>query len=107
MPKFLFTAGYTPSGVAGLQQEGGTGRRELFAGMIGGLGGSMEAFYYAFGSDDLVIIADLPDDASAVAMSMEVAKAGAISIRTVVLVEPETVDLATSKPVEYRAPGAR
>ena len=54
----------------------------------------------------MVIIADLPDDASAVAVSMEVAKAGAISFRTVVLVPPETIDRAGEISVGYRAPGA-
>ena len=37
---------------------------------------------------------------------MEVAKAGAISFRAVVLVTPETVDEAAGKTVNYRAPGA-
>ena len=106
MPKYLFTADYTPSGIAGLQKEGGTGRRDMFAAMFEGLGGSMESFYYGFGGDDLYIIADLPDDASAVAASMEVGKAGTISFRAVVLVTPETVDEAAGKTVNYRAPGA-
>ena len=44
MPKFMFTADYTPSGIEGLQSEGGTGRRAVFADMIEGLGGTMEAF---------------------------------------------------------------
>lgn len=105
MPKFLFTADYTAAGIAGLQREGGSGRRAMFEQMFADLGGSMEAFYYAFGADDLYIIADLPDNASAVAASMEVAKAGAISFRAVVLVPPETVDEAASKSVNYRTPG--
>ena len=55
MPKYLFTADYTPAGIAGLQKEGGTGRRDMFAAMFEGLGGSMESFYYGFGGDDLYI----------------------------------------------------
>jgi uncharacterized protein with GYD domain len=106
MPKFMFSAGYTPAGIEGLQREGGSGRRAMFAEMIEAVGGSIESFYYAFGPDDLVIIADLPDDASAVAVSMEVAKAGAISIRTVVLIPPDTIDRAGEISVGYRAPGA-
>lgn len=106
MPKFLFTGDYTAAGIAGLQKEGGTGRREMFAAMFEGLGGSMESFYYGFGGDDLYIIADLPDEASAVAASMEVAKAGAITFRATVLLTAETVDEARNKSVTYRAPGA-
>ena len=105
MPKYLFTADYTAAGIAGLQKEGGTSRRDMFAAMFEELGGSMESFYYGFGGDDLYIIVDLPDDASAVAASMEVAKAGAISFRATVLLTAETVDEACNKPVTYRAPG--
>ena len=106
MPKYLFTADYSASGIAGLQKEGGTGRRDMFAGMFEALGGKMEAFYYGFGADDLYIIVDLPDDASAAAASMEVAKAGAITFRATVLITPETMDEAAGKSVTYRPPGA-
>ena len=106
MPKFLFNAGYTSAGIEGLQREGGTGRKAMFSAMIEKLGGSLEAFYYAFGPDDLIIIADLPDDESALAVSMEIAKAGAIGIRTVVLIPPETIDRAGDIQVDYRVPGA-
>lgn len=106
MPKFMFSAGYKPAGIAGLQQEGGTGRRAMFSDLVASLGGSLEAFYYAFGPDDLVVIADLPNDESAVALSLEVAKAGAVSIRTVVLIPPETIDRAGEISVSYRPPGA-
>ena len=106
MPKYLFTADYTASGIAGLQREGGSGRRDMFAALFEGLGGSMEAFYYGFGGDDLYIIVDLPDDASAAAASMEVAKAGAITFRATVLITPETMDEAAKKTVNYRPPGA-
>ena len=82
------------------------GRRDMFAAMFADLSGSMEAFHYGFGGDDLYIIAVLPDDASAVAASMEVAKAGSISFRATVLLSPETVDEARNKTVNYRAPGA-
>ena len=106
MPKYLFTAGYTVSGAKGLLSEGGTGRRNMFAAMFEGLGGSMEAFYYGFGADDLYIIADLPDDASATAAALTIGSAGAIGIRTTVLITPETVDEARGKTVNYRPPGA-
>ena len=106
MPKYLFTADYTASGARGLLSEGGTGRRAMFAQMLAGLGGSMEAFYYGFGADDLYIIADLPDDASATAAALNIGAAGAIGIRTTVLITPETVDEAAGKSVNYRAPGA-
>jgi len=41
MAKFLFQAEYSPAGVAGLRNEGGTGRKRIFADM----GGTIEFFY--------------------------------------------------------------
>ena len=71
-----------------------------------GMRGSLEAFYYAFGEEDVYIIADLPDDASATAVSLSVGATGAVSLKTTVLVTPETVDAAVKKAVDYRPPGA-
>ena len=63
----------------------------------------MEVLYYAFGEPDLYIIADLPDDATASAVSLTI---GALNIGITVLVTPETVDEAIGKSVPYRPPGA-
>ncbi|MCY4623907.1 MAG: GYD domain-containing protein [Chloroflexi bacterium] len=106
MPKYLFTADYTPSGIAGVLKEGGTGRRAMFEQMFAAVGGKMESFYYGFGADDLYIIADLPDETAAAAVSMNVAAAGAITMRVTVLLSPETMDEAGKMSVNYRAPGA-
>ena len=106
MAKFLFQADYTPAGIAGLRNEGGTGRREMFENMFEGMGGTIESFYYAFGRDDLYMIVDLPDDAAAVAASMAASAAGAISFRAIVLITPETVDEAARRTVDYSPPQA-
>jgi len=44
-------------------------------GEIGSVGGKVEVFYYAFGDTDLFIIADVPDNVSAAALSLTVAAA--------------------------------
>jgi uncharacterized protein with GYD domain len=75
-------------------------------GMIKGLGGSLEGFYYAFGEDDVYAIAELPDNVTAAAVSLAVSAAGAARSNVVVLLTPEEVDAATRKSVGYRAPGA-
>jgi len=46
-------------------KEGGSKRREAAEQIIKGIGGRLEAYYYAFGSDDFVIIADLPSNVDA------------------------------------------
>ena len=104
MPKYLFEASYTREGLQGLLSEGGTQRREAVENLATALGGSIEAFYYAFGDCDIYVIADLPDDATATAASLVVGASGAGSVKTTVLIPPETVDEATGKAVDYRPP---
>ena len=106
MPKYLFQATYTREGLQGLLSEGGTRRREALENVATGLGGSLETFYYAFGDYDLYVIAELPDDATATAASLVVGASGAGSVKTTVLIAPETVDEATGKAVNYRPPAS-
>jgi len=61
MPKYLFVSSLTQEGVRGTFNEGGTARREAIRRAAEGLGGTLEALYYAFGDDDLYTIVDLPD----------------------------------------------
>ena len=106
MPKYLFQASYTQEGLGGLMDDGATGRREMAEALVASLGGSIEAFYYAFGDSDLYVIAELPDDASAAAASVAVGASGTASIKTTVLVTPETIDEAVKKAVGYPSPGS-
>jgi uncharacterized protein with GYD domain len=106
MPRCLWQVSYTTSGAQGLLKEGGTSRRALVDGLVAGLGGKLEAFYYAFGEEDAYVIAELPDDASAAAISLAVAGGGGARLKTVPLLTPEQIDEAAKKSVHYRAPGA-
>ena len=107
MAKYMFQSKYTAKGLVGLLKEGGSRRREALTQTIEGMGGTVEGFYYGFGDTDLYLIADLPDDATATAVSLNIANAGALDIKATVLVTPETVDEAVKKKVPYRPPGAR
>ena len=106
MPKYLFQASYTQEGLGGLMDDGATGRKEMAEHLVASLGGSIESFYYAFGDSDLYVIAELPDDASAAAASVAVGASGTASIKTTVLVTPETIDEAVKKSVGYPSPGS-
>lgn len=106
MAKYMFEASYSVEGVRGLLKEGGTGRRQALDTLISGLGGTMEAFYYVFGEDDVIIIADLPDNTTAAAVSLRVSAAGAAQASVRVLLTPAEIDAATKQQVAYRAPGA-
>ena len=105
MGKYLVEASYAPGGVQGLLKEGGTSRRAAIDRMVKGLGGTVEAFYFAFGERDVVAIVDMPDDASVSAMALQISATGTVKIRTTVLITPETVDEAVRKPVNYRPAG--
>jgi uncharacterized protein with GYD domain len=106
MPKFLIKAVYTPEGTKGLMKEGGTGRRAAVTKIVEGLGGKVEAFYYAYGEYDVYVIIDFPDSAAGLATSLTVNSTGAVRLSTIPLITPEEIDAASKKVVPYRAPGA-
>lgn len=107
MAKYMISASYTAEGVKGLLADGGTKRREVVENLVRGMGGSIESFYYAFGSDDIHVILDVPDQASMTAIVLAVGSTGAVSdLRTTILITPEEVDEATRKTVNYTPPGA-
>jgi len=105
MAKYMVTGSYTPDGIPGLIEEGGTGRVAKVTQMIEGLGGTVEAFYYGLGDNDVYVIADLPDNETATAISMAVNASGTVVLSTTALMTPEQMDAATRKAVNYRAPG--
>jgi uncharacterized protein with GYD domain len=105
MPKYMIAASYTHQGLQGLMKEGGTGRRAAIEKAIQGLGGKLEAFYFAFGDDDVYLICDAPDNASVASVSLAASAAGGATTKTIVLLTPEEVDEATRKAVDYRPPG--
>jgi uncharacterized protein with GYD domain len=106
MPKFMVTASYTAEGARGLIKEGGSGRRTAVQKLMEGMGGKVEAFYFAYGDHDALVIVDLPDAASGLALSLAVNASGFVRLSTVPLITPEEMDAAAKKSVAYRPPGA-
>ncbi len=105
MPKYLLEANYLGEGMKGLLKEGGTRRRSAVDDLFSSLGGTVEAFYYAFGERDAYIIGDLPDNAAAAALVMRVNAAGVTSCKTVVLMTTQEIDDAVQRSSKYRPPG--
>ena len=105
MPKYMFQASYTLEGVNGLLKVGGSSREKAIGETIESVGGNMEAFYYAFGEDDIYLIAELPDNEAATAISLQIGAKGAITIKTTVLLDPATIDEASKRAVSYTPPG--
>lgn len=105
MGKYMFQARYTSEGAKGIMAAGGSARRAVVEKALAGVGGKLESFYFAFGGVDAFVVADLPDDVSAAAVSMAVGAAGGASTTTVKLLTPEDMDKATKVAVAYRPPG--
>ena len=106
MPKYLFQAKYTTEGIHGLVRDSASGRRADVQAAVKALGGNVEAFYYAFGDDDVVTIVDMPDNIKAVALGLTTTGSGAVRVRTTPLLTVEDVDKALEIKTQYRAPGA-
>ena len=106
MAKYLFRATLSNEGDLGVLAEGGTARRQVVQQAIERLGGSVEAFYFAFGPDDVVVVCDLPDNETAAAFAMETSSSGRVHVATTVLLTPEEIDHAREKHSGWRAPGA-
>jgi uncharacterized protein with GYD domain len=105
MPRYLLQVAYTQSGVQGVLKEGGSSRRDTIAKLAANAGGTMETFDFAFGTDDVVLIVDMPDHATMAALSMAVGASGAARVNTTPLISPEEIDRAAGISVGYRAPG--
>lgn len=105
MPKYLIQASYTTDGIRGLVGDSASGRRADVQAAVRALGGKVEAFYYAFGPDDVVIILDLPDNTTAAAIGLTASGTGAVRVRTTTLLTVEEVDRALEIKMQYRAPG--
>ncbi|CAN5172537.1 hypothetical protein BH18ACT5_BH18ACT5_07650 [soil metagenome] len=104
MAKYMFHAALSLEGLKGTVKEGGTARRKNLEKVLDSVGGSLEAFYYAFGEDDLIIIADLPDNVAAAALATTVTTSGVGGVKTTVLLTPEEVDEASKRQVKYTPP---
>jgi uncharacterized protein with GYD domain len=106
MPKLLITASYTSDGAKGLLVEGGSGRRAQVQQALQSIGGKLETMYFAYGDTDVILIADVPDAVSGLALSVVASASGTVRITTTPLITVEEMDAACKKSVAYRGAGA-
>ena len=104
MPKYLVQGSYTDQGLKGLLKEGGSKRRVMVEKLAEEMGGKLEVFYDAFGSDDFVIILDLPGNIEMAATAIVAQASGMVKSRVTVLMAPEEVDQAVQRKVDFRPP---
>jgi uncharacterized protein with GYD domain len=105
MPKYMFQASYTPEGILGLKKDGASRRQAAVKAGLKSVGGKLESMHYSFGPDDVILIADLPDNVAAARLSVSVAASGLVNIVTTPLLTVEEMDKALSKDTKYVAPG--
>jgi uncharacterized protein with GYD domain len=105
MPKYLLQASYTVEGLKGLAKDTASGRKAAVTKAVEGVGGKLDAFYFAFGADDVIAICDFPDNVAAAAVALTIGSSGAADGRTTPLLTVEEVDKALKKTVSYKAPG--
>jgi uncharacterized protein with GYD domain len=109
VPKYMVVGSYTSESWARMV-DNPSDRTAAARAACEAAGGSLEAFYWAFGPDDFVAIADVPDDAGAAAISVGISGSGAVQgVRTIKLLtadESQTM-LQRAKVVAsgYRRPG--
>jgi uncharacterized protein with GYD domain len=104
MPKYLCQASYTPDGVIGLMKDTATGRRNAVKAAVKSVGGKLETLYFSFGADDVILIADLPDNIAAARLAVTVAASGLVSMMTTPLLSVEEMDKALTKGAKYQPP---
>ena len=105
MPKYLIKASYTAECDKGLRKDKASGRKAAVAAALEGLGGKLEAMYYAFGDADVFAIVEMPDNASIAAFSLTASASGVTRTTTTALLAIEEADAALEKTVNFRAAG--
>ena len=86
--------------------NGGTARIEASRKLLAEAGGSLESFHFALGQDDAYIICDLPDNVTAVAVSMSATASGMLVSRMVALLPAQEVDRAAAMKLQCDPPGS-
>ena len=78
MPLYMYRVGYTAESWAAQVQKP-TNREEAIRPAVRALGGKILSFYYAFGEDDVILIAQFPDNKAAAAMALAADSGGALT----------------------------
>jgi uncharacterized protein with GYD domain len=105
MPKYMIEASYSAEGLQGLQKDKASGRKAAVTKVVEGVGGKVDAIYYALGERDVIVIVDLPNTITAAAIALGVSATGLVRTKTTALLTVEETDQAVGTKLNYRAPG--
>jgi len=105
MAKYLICSTYTEEGLKGLLKDGGTKRVEATKQAVESLGGTLEAFYFAYGDNDAYFIVDQPNNVNGIGGILIANASGAVKLKTTVLITPEEIDKAVKIKMDWRPAG--
>jgi uncharacterized protein with GYD domain len=104
--KYLVHVSFKVEGIRQvLAKAKATGLRAAVTKLIEAAGGKLEAWYFAFGKDDVVGIVDLPDNIAMAALSVAANSAGFIGMSVTPLLTAEEMDKAIEKSGGLPVPG--
>jgi uncharacterized protein with GYD domain len=106
MPRYLFIGTYAPQGAKAILAAGGSARRSAIEKMNSDVGGRLVTFDFAFGTEDVYAISELPDNKTAAALALTINASGVAQVRTIVLMTPEEVDAVGQVHADYQPPTA-
>lgn len=104
MAKYLAKVSLNAEGMRLLRQQKAAGRRAAVTKFIEAAGGKVEAFYFAFGEDDVYLIVDLPEKVTAAAVSLVNNSAGNVRATYIPLLTVEEMDRAVEKAATLPTP---
>jgi uncharacterized protein with GYD domain len=106
MPYFLVQASYSADAAAHLVHHP-QHREQALKKSCESLGGKLHSFFYCFGEYDAIVIAELPDNRAAAALSLSADASGALKkiATTVLLTVPEALDaMKIAQTDQYKPP---
>lgn len=77
MPSYMLQVSYTAEALAALV-ENPQNRTEVIRETVKSLGGTLIGYWMSFGDHDVVLISDMPDNASAAALAVAAAAGGSL-----------------------------
>jgi len=78
MPHYMFQGRYSVESIRAMV-ENPQDREGAARALIEAMGGKLHSMFFAFGSEDIVAIIDVPDDKTAAAAALAIAAGGAFS----------------------------
>jgi uncharacterized protein with GYD domain len=107
MPRYLLHFKYSPEGAKGFLKEKAAAREAAIRKIYEGVGGKVEALYWAAGGEHTgALVAELPDAATGAAFAMVVGASGAFDeVKSMEVLTSSEFDRALTKTIAYRPPG--